>query len=121
RRGGQCRQHPGLSGAASGCWLGRQPEHRMRWLGDRGFRGLVEADPLAVFVSNDTGPVHIAAAVGTPIVVLIDLPTPHAYIPMADSQRLIFSESINRIEVEDAYAATRELLSAGRTEKLFAS
>ena len=76
---------------------------------------------LAVFVSNDTGPVHIAAAVGTPIVVLIDLPTPHAYVPLAESQRLIFSQSINRIEVEEAYAATRELLSAGRTEKLFAS
>jgi len=76
---------------------------------------------LAVFVSNDTGPVHIAAAVGTPIVVLIDLPTPHAYVPVADSQRLIFSQSINRIEVEEVYAVTRELLSAGRTEKLFAS
>jgi len=76
---------------------------------------------LAVFVSNDTGPVHIAAAVGTPIVVLIDLPTPHAYVPLAESQRLIFSQSIAQIEVEDAYAATRELLSAGRTEKLFAS
>jgi ADP-heptose:LPS heptosyltransferase len=75
---------------------------------------------LAVFVSNDTGPVHIAAAVGTPVVVLIDLPTPHAYVPLAESQRLIFSHSINTIEVEDAYAATRELLSAGRTEKLFA-
>ena len=76
---------------------------------------------LAVFVSNDTGPVHIAAAVGTPIVVLIDLPTPHAYVPLAESQRLIFSQSIIKIEVEEAYAATRELLSAGRTEKLFAS
>ena len=76
---------------------------------------------LAVFVSNDTGPVHIAAAVGTPIVVLIDLPTPHAYVPVADSQRLIFSQNINRIEVEEVYAVTRELLSAGRTEKLFAS
>jgi len=76
---------------------------------------------LAVFVSNDTGPVHIAAAVGTPIVVLIDLPTPHAYVPLAESQRLIFSQSIAQIEVEETYAATRELLSAGRTEKLFAS
>jgi len=75
---------------------------------------------LAVFVSNDTGPVHIAAAVGTPIVVLIDLPTPHAYVPLGAAQRLLFSESINLIEVEEAYAATRELLSAGRTAALFA-
>jgi ADP-heptose:LPS heptosyltransferase len=76
---------------------------------------------LAVFVSNDTGPVHIAAAVGTPIVVLIDLPRPHAYVPMGASQRLIFSESIAAIEVEQVYASTRELLSAGRTATLFAS
>lgn len=76
---------------------------------------------LAVFVSNDTGPVHIAAAVGTPIVVLIDLPRPHAYVPTGTSQRLIFSESVTAIEVEQVYASTRELLSAGRTETLFAN
>ena len=76
---------------------------------------------LAVFVSNDTGPVHIAAAVGTPVVVLIDLPTPHAYIPLGTAQRLMFSESVTAIPVEEVYAATRELLSAGRTETLFAS
>lgn len=76
---------------------------------------------LAVLVSNDTGPVHIAAAVGTPVVVLIDLPTPHAYVPLANSQRLILSESVTAIEVEEVYAATRELLTAGRTSTLFAS
>jgi ADP-heptose:LPS heptosyltransferase len=76
---------------------------------------------LAVFVSNDTGPVHIAAAVGTPVVVLIDLPTPHAYVPLGASQKLMFSESIMEIKVEDVYGATRELLGAGRTAGLFAS
>lgn len=76
---------------------------------------------LAVFVSNDTGPVHIAAAVGTPVVVLIDLPTPHAYIPVSDAQRLLFSESVGEIEVEEVYAATRELLTADRTSSLFTS
>lgn len=76
---------------------------------------------LAVFVSNDTGPVHIAAAVGTPVVVLIDLPTPHAYIPLSTAQRLMFSESVTAIGVEEVYAATRELLTAERTASLFAS
>jgi len=76
---------------------------------------------LAVFVSNDTGPVHVAAAVGTPIVVLINRPTQHAYVPLAASQRLIFSQAISAIDVEEVYAATRELLSAGRTATLFAS
>jgi len=76
---------------------------------------------LAVFVSNDTGPVHIAAAVGTPLVVLIGVPTPHAYLPLGTSQRLMFSQRVTAIEVEDVYIATRQLLSAGRTASLFAS
>lgn len=76
---------------------------------------------LAVFVSNDTGPVHIAAAVGTPVVVLIGRPTPHAYVPLAPAQRLIFSHGVHAIDVEKVYAATRELLAAGRVATLFAS
>jgi hypothetical protein len=55
------------------------------------------------------------------VVVLIDLPRPHAYLPTGTSQRLIFSESVTAIDVETVYEATRELLGAGRTEKLFAS
>ena len=76
---------------------------------------------LAVFVSNDTGPVHIAAAVGTPVVVLIGRATPHAYVPLAPSQRLIFSHGVHTIDVEQVYAATRQLLAAGRVATLFAS
>ena len=76
---------------------------------------------LAVFVSNDTGPVHIGAAVGAPIVVLIGRTTPHAYIPLAEAKRLIFSEGVHTISVEEVYGATRELLAAARMEKLFAS
>ena len=76
---------------------------------------------LAVFVSNDTGPVHIAAAVGTPLVVLIGRPTPHAYVPLASQQRLIFSHGVHTIEVEEVYGATRELLGAERVATLFAS
>jgi ADP-heptose:LPS heptosyltransferase len=75
---------------------------------------------LAVFVSNDTGPVHIAAAVGAPIVVLIGRPTPHAYIPVANAKRLIFSEGVYTIAVEKVYAATREMLAAERMTTLFA-
>lgn len=76
---------------------------------------------LAVFVSNDTGPVHIAAAVGAPIVVLIGRQTPHAYIPLAEAKRLIFSEGVHTIGVEEVYGATRELLAAERMAPLFAS
>src|SRR5947209_20269850 len=76
---------------------------------------------LAAFVSNDTGPMHIAAAVGTPTVVLIALEYPHAYVPLAATQRLIFNPNLAAIEVDEVYAAVRELLASGRTARLFAS
>jgi ADP-heptose:LPS heptosyltransferase len=76
---------------------------------------------LAVFVSNDTGPMHIAAAVGTPVVILLDRRAPDTYIPLTESKRVIYSATIPEMSVEDVYAATRELLAAGRVETLIAS
>jgi ADP-heptose:LPS heptosyltransferase len=76
---------------------------------------------LAVFVSNDTGPMHIAAAVGAPLVLLLDRRAPESYLPRAMRQRVIYSSTIPEIEVEAVYAATRELLAGARTETLFAS
>ena len=76
---------------------------------------------LAVFVSNDTGPMHIAAAVGTPVVILLDRRAPDTYIPLNEPKRVIFSTTIPEMPVEDVYAATRALLGAGRVETLIAS
>ncbi len=76
---------------------------------------------LAVFVSNDTGPMHIAAAVGTPVVILLDRRAPDTYIPLNESKRVIYSATIPEMSVEDVYAATRALLAAGRVETLIAS
>jgi ADP-heptose:LPS heptosyltransferase len=39
---------------------------------------------LAVFVSNDTGPMHLASAVGTPVVLLLDKRAPQSYLPQGD-------------------------------------
>lgn len=76
---------------------------------------------LAVFVSNDTGPMHIAAAVGAPVVLLLDGRAPDSYIPLSEPQRVIQRGAISEIAVEEVYEATRALLAAGRVEKLFAS
>ena len=76
---------------------------------------------LAVFVSNDTGPMHIAAAVGTPVVLLLDRRAPETYIPLNEPKHVIYSGTIPEISVTEVYAATRALLAGGRVETLFAS
>lgn len=76
---------------------------------------------LAVFVTNDTGPMHIAAAVGTSVVVLMDRPTPHSFIPVGEHHQMIYSNSVMEIGAEEVYGAARALLASGRTASLFAT
>jgi ADP-heptose:LPS heptosyltransferase len=75
---------------------------------------------LSVFVSNDTGPMHIATAVGVSVVALLDRPTPNSFIPIEERHRVIYSHRISEMTTDEVYEATRELLAAGRTETLFA-
>src|SRR5690349_22005204 len=74
---------------------------------------------LTVFISNDTGPAHIAAAVGTPVIVLLDRPDPHSYTPAGLHNRLIFSPRIAEIPVKEVYRAAHELIAISRTDTLF--
>jgi ADP-heptose:LPS heptosyltransferase len=77
------------------------------------------ATRLAAFVSNDTGPMHIAAAVGTPVVLLLDKRAPASYLPQGDHHRVIYSNIITDISVDEVYVATRSVLTSGRTSALF--
>lgn len=74
---------------------------------------------LTLFIANDTGPAHTAAAVGTSVMVLLDRPTPHHYIPVGEGHRIICAPTIKHISVEQVYSAAHELLASNRTEKLF--
>lgn len=76
---------------------------------------------LAVLVSNDTGPMHIAAAVGTPVVLLLDRRAPESYLPLGEQHRVIYSSTIPEITIDEVYSVTRALLAGGRTANLFAS
>lgn len=75
---------------------------------------------LSVLISNDTGPMHIAAAVGTSVVLLLDRRAPHSYLPVEGQHRVI-QRVITEITTEEVYGAARELLATGRTEALFAT
>jgi ADP-heptose:LPS heptosyltransferase len=76
---------------------------------------------LAVFISNDTGPMHIAAAVGTPVVLLLDKRAPETYLPIGDRHQKVYNKLISEIGVEEVYEAARSALTEGRTATLFAS
>nr|ALS90733.1 glycosyltransferase family 9 (heptosyltransferase) [uncultured bacterium] len=76
---------------------------------------------LAVFVANDTGPMHVAAAVGASTVVLLDRRAPRSYIPLGSNHRIIQGRTIDEMTADEVYGAARELLASGRTASLFTS
>jgi ADP-heptose:LPS heptosyltransferase len=76
---------------------------------------------LTVLISNDTGPAHLAAAAGAPVIVILDSPTPHSFVVRGDQHRLIFGAQIAKITVDEVYQAAHELIALNRTDNLFYS
>lgn len=70
---------------------------------------------LSVLISNDTGPMHIAAAAGTPIVALIPHPSIKTFFPLGEHHRAIHANKIEDITVEQVYDAARGVLGRNRT------
>jgi len=77
---------------------------------------------LSVFVSNDTGPMHVAAAVGTPVVILMQHhPMFDCYVPPGERHRVVHARAIEEITPEQAYEAARAALITERAASLFSS
>jgi heptosyltransferase III len=74
---------------------------------------------LTLFISNDTGPVHTAAATGTPVIVILDRPDPHSFVPLGQANQVILGAKITEIPVETVYKAAHQQLAASRTDNLF--
>jgi ADP-heptose:LPS heptosyltransferase len=94
--------------------------------------GLLER--LAVLVTGDTGPMHLAAAVGTPVVAVFGPSDPARYGPLVDGARVVTADlwcrpcnrvrlpparcagrtpdCLGRIDVDRVHRATREVLAA---------
>jgi lipopolysaccharide heptosyltransferase III len=63
-----------------------------------------------IFIGNDSGPAHVAAAFGVPVVVLFGPSDPTTWAPWrTESQALIAPGSIDQISVEEAIAAADSL------------
>ena len=67
---------------------------------------------LAVLVSNDTGAIHLAAIVGTPIVLIMDERAPTTYLPLTEKLRVVNNAPLNEIGVSEIFQATREFIGA---------
>lgn len=77
---------------------------------------------LSVFISDNTGPIQIAAAVGTSVVALLAHSVPNSFTPVEeDRHRVIRPQRMSEMTTDQVYEAARELLAAGRTATLFAS
>jgi ADP-heptose:LPS heptosyltransferase len=70
-----------------------------------------------VLVSNDSGPVHLAAAVGTPAVVLFGTADPAAgpprWRPWGDGHTVIWKSSLEAVGVEEVAEAVQRYLPIG--------
>lgn len=78
------------------------------------------AERVSVFVSNDTGPMHIAAAVGTPVVILMQHhPMFNSYIPPGERHRVVAARTVEAITAELAYEAARAAFTTERASSLF--
>lgn len=76
---------------------------------------------LTLAVSNDTGPAHLASAVGVPVIVVMDRLTPHDYMPLGEQNRFIYAADITKPTVEEVYRNAHEVLALSRTDQLFYS
>ena len=75
---------------------------------------------VSVFVSNDTGPMHVAAAVGTPVVILMQHhPMFNCYIPPGERHRVVAARTIMEITPDLAYTAARAAFTTERASSLF--
>jgi ADP-heptose:LPS heptosyltransferase len=69
---------------------------------------------LSLFVSNDSGPMHLAAAVGTPVLLLLGAPIPGPYWfgPVGEHHRIVARKSLAQITAAEVCATARSMLHA---------
>lgn len=66
---------------------------------------------LQVLISNDTGPMHLGAVMGTFIVLLAKYETSNVHLPMTEKLAVVRGETINEISVEEVLNTTQTVLA----------
>lgn len=125
RDGGFAVIHP-FSGSPTKCWplerfqeVAARIERRMpvRWCAgpEETLSGAIRIANLyelgcwlataRLYIGNDSGITHLAAAVGTPVIALFGPTDPHIWAPRGEKVRVIARPTIGEITVEDVVAA----------------
>lgn len=63
----------------------------------------------SLYIGNDSGITHLAAAVGTPTVALFGATDPKIWAPRGDHVRIVKADTLEEITIEDVLAAGRDL------------
>ena len=82
---------------------------------------LAALQQLSLFITNDTGPMHLAAAVGTSVVLLMSKDATQTYTPLIPNIKVVRSGLIDEITVDEAYQAAQELLRSARVSRIINS
>lgn len=72
---------------------------------------LAAASMLRLFVTNDTGPMHLAALSGVPIVLVMDRSAPITYLPLAADLRVVNPAPVKMISVDEVWTAVQNALT----------
>lgn len=72
---------------------------------------IAAAAHLASFVTNDTGPMHLAACAGAPVVLLLDERAPTTYLPLTNKIEIVRNQTIDQISIGDVENAVRSIIS----------
>ncbi len=77
---------------------------------------IAAAERLDAFVTNDTGPMHLAAIAGSPIVLLLDERAPSTYIPLTHRLEIVCDGPIEQISVDAVHEALTDLTSVAHND-----
>jgi ADP-heptose:LPS heptosyltransferase len=68
-----------------------------------------------LYITNDTGPMHVAAASSKPVISLFGPTNPHMWRPLKENKKFIWvSDNIDDIKVEDVLDLSQKLLATNR-------
>ena len=69
------------------------------------------------FVTNDTGPMHLAACAGAPVVLVMHEAAPRTYLPLTSRLAVVQETAIKDIPVDAVYNAFTGLLQGSENDK----